>query len=144
MVFFETAVIADWIFAIEYFEVALKLPLLVHPDDPSIQAKRAKIKWAIWTLNTVFYASVLTYSILLQLYVFSVFDDKDVVNTINYIATVLTFAPTVLLLIAVACVHCVVSKLRSSAAVFEKERLIKIHALLYSLQFLFYLAENVL
>ena len=61
----ETAVVADWIFAIKYFEVALKLPLLVHPDDPSIQAKRAKIKWAIWTLNIVFYASLLTYSILL-------------------------------------------------------------------------------
>ena len=48
-----------------------------------------------------------------------------------------------LLLIAVVCVHCVVSKLRSSASVFEKERLIKIHALLYSLQFLFYLAFTV-
>ena len=41
LVALETAVVADWIFAIEYFEVALKLPLLVHPDDPSIRAKRA-------------------------------------------------------------------------------------------------------
>ena len=126
----ETAVIADWIFAIKYFEVALKLPLLVHPDDPNIQAKRVKIKWAIWTLNIIFYASVLIQNILVQLYVF---DNIDIVNTVNYIAIVLTFAPTVLLLIAVACVHCVVSKLRSSAAVFEKERMIKIHGLLYSL-----------
>ena len=47
MVYLETAVVADWIFAIKYFEVALKLPLLVHPDVPSIQAKRRKIKWAI-------------------------------------------------------------------------------------------------
>ena len=48
-----------------------------------------------------------------------------------------TLAPTVLLLLAVIKVQCMVSKLRNKA-IFQKEKVIMLHTVLFSLYFIFY------
>ena len=48
-----------------------------------------------------------------------------------------TLAPTVLLLLAVIKVQCMVSKLRNKA-IFQKEKVIMLHTVLFSLYFIFF------
>ena len=54
----------------------------------------------------------------------------------------MNLAPTVLLLVAVIKVRCMVSKLRSKA-ILQKERLILIHTILFSLTTIFYALSSV-
>ena len=90
----------------------------------------------IWTLNGLFIAVCLTYTILLQLYNFKVGNGSNYGSVIDHIAIVMNLAPTVLLLVAVIKVRCMVSKLRSKA-ILQKERLILIHTILFSLLTIF-------
>lgn len=56
-----------WVFAIKYAEVVLKLPLIVFPEMPenaNIEAKLNKIQCVVWTLNGLFIALVVTYTII--------------------------------------------------------------------------------
>ena len=53
-----------------------------------------------------------------------------------------TLAPTVLLLLAVIKVQCMVSKLRNKA-IFQKEKVIMLHTVLFSLYFIFFTLSTV-
>ena len=53
-----------------------------------------------------------------------------------------TLAPTVLLLLAVIKVQCMVSKLRNKA-IFQKEKVIMLHTVLFSLYFIFFTLQTV-
>ena len=67
-----------WVFAIKYAEVVLKLPLLVFSETAGdIKAKMQRISCVIWTLNGLFIAVCLTYTILLQLYIFEVWNGTN-------------------------------------------------------------------
>lgn len=125
-----------WVFAVKYAEVVLKLPLLVFAETAGdIQAALKKIQFVIWILNAFFGAIVVTYTVTLQVYVFKEEADGDA-SWLNRLGTLMTIAPIVLLLVAVARVRCMVKKLRNKA-IFQKEKLILVHAVLFTLYFIF-------
>ena len=69
-----------WVFGIKYAELVLSLPLLVFPENVSeIQTKLRKISWAVWTLNGSFAALIFTITLLMQLLIFGVLEDSDIV-----------------------------------------------------------------
>lgn len=132
-----------WVFAIQYAEVVLKLPLLVFPEtSEDIQSKMNKIEHTIWTLNCVFVALVLIYTIIFQLKLFGVVESDSLRTVVFYMGPIVTLVPTGLLLVAVLKVRCMVGKLRNKA-IFEKERLIMLHTVLFSLYFLVYATVNI-
>ena len=128
-----TAMSGQWVFGIKYAEVVLKLPLLVFPEKVSdIQRELKKISWAVWTLNGSFAALVIIYTLLLQLRIFGVLDGDNSLAWINHLNIVMYILPTVLLLMAVIKVRCMASQLRNKA-IFQKEKLILLHTILFTL-----------
>ena len=105
-----------WVFAIQYAEVVLKLPLLVFPEQSrDIIAEIKKVSRVIWALNGIFAAVLITYTILLQQVLF----DDTPHSTAKFGLEIASFfayiAPIALLLVAVLKVRCMVSKLRVKA-----------------------------
>ena len=129
-----------WVFGIKYAEVVLKLPMLVFPEEVvDIKAKMNKISWVVWTLNGFFGALNFTYTILLQFYLYDDWNNMAVLLIGTYIAIAL--APTVILLASVIKVRLTVRKM-SNKAIFQKEKVILLHTIVFSLFFIFDITQE--
>ena len=90
----------------------------------------------------LFATVILAETLLLQLYVFKVWSGEMLFVWLNRLAIVKTLSPTILLLLAVIKVQCMVRKLRNKA-IFQKEKVIMLHTVLFSLYFIFYTLQIV-
>ena len=140
VIFYEvTSMSAHWIFAIKYIEVVLKLPLLFASDrrqDDKIEVKRKHISCTILTLNVLFCVIVIAICIVEQLFIYGTWDRDPKLDAVNFLLPSAIILPSVVLLVAVIKLHCIVSKMVSKA-VFEKEKLIFVHSLVFGLFCLF-------
>lgn len=131
-----------WVLAIKYMRVILKLPILLFPERVGdIQARMKKIACTIRTLNSILAALVFAYTLLFQLYIFGVWKG-DYSAWLTSISIVLTLLPAVLLLVAVIKVRCMVRMLQSKE-IFQKEKIILLHTVIFSLYVLSYIIETV-
>lgn len=129
-----------WFFAIKYAELVLKLPLLVWPETiRDMQAKLKNISCIIWILNGLFATSIFLYVLLFQLYIYDVGNFE--LAWVYHMADLAALMPTVLLLVTVIKVRCMVNRMRNKA-IFQKEKLILVHTILFSLYFLLYVTNR--
>ena len=56
--------IAHWVFAIQYFKVALNFPIIVDLFQPNINKKLKATSCAILSLNAFFYTQLLLWMVL--------------------------------------------------------------------------------
>ena len=54
--------VAHWIFATQYLEVVLLLPLLLENAQADIKKKQHQVRWIIYTANAIFYVMVATWA----------------------------------------------------------------------------------
>ena len=125
-----------WVFAIKYIEVVLNLPMLIFPekvDNFDTQLKR--ISRVVRTLNGIFATIILVYIFFMQLYIFGVWAGDKANDCLDILEIAMTLLPTVVLLAAVIKVRCMFRKLRNKV-ILQKETVILIHTVLFSLYFL--------
>ena len=140
-VYLVTLMSGHWVFGIKYAEVVLKLPMLVFPEEVvDIKSKMNKISCVVWTLNGFFGVLIFTYTILLQFYNYDDWKHQNQMVLLNGIAVAISLAPTVLLLASVIMVRCTVRKM-SNRALFQKEKVILLHTIIFSLFSIFYITE---
>lgn len=146
IIFEVTGMSAHWIFAIKYVETVLKLPLLfssgLQRKDDTIFAKRKQIICIIRTLNCIFCMIVLAIMIIEQIIVFSGWERNLNLSFADALLPSAIILPSVVLLVAVIKLRCIVSKL-GNKAIFEKEKTILVHSLIFGLFSLFSVAGGI-
>ena len=93
-------------------------------------------------LNGLFAAFLFMLTLLYQLYNFEVWESEDAGAWINILDIALLFLQTILLLSAVIKVLCMVSQLQSKA-IFQKEKLIVLHTIIFSLYVIFIASSTI-
>ena len=60
--------VAHWIFATQYLEVVLLLPLLLERVQANIEKKQQRARWVLNTVNTYFFVQVATWACFMLAY----------------------------------------------------------------------------
>lgn len=117
-----------WIFATQYLEVALLLPLLIDPGQADIPKKQHQVQCIIIAINVYFFAQLATYAGLLL--ASSSYDDRVSYYKIANFDAANKLLPVLLLISSLLFLRCRFTGERSRKA-FASEKIIVVHSAIF-------------
>ena len=91
--------LAHWIFATQYLEIVLLLPLLLDHSQADLEKKQQRVKWIMNAVNAYFFVQVATWATLMLAY--SRFKDIRTNKLVFSFDAVNKFLPAILLIISI-------------------------------------------
>jgi len=116
--------LAHWIFGLKYFELVLKLPLLVNQRQDNLQSKRKRVNLILFAANVYYYVQITVWASFMLVY--RRYEDKSKQALVSGFDALNKLLPAILLLCTVLILRCQIYKLQSKAFV-AREKLIFIH-----------------
>lgn len=116
-----------FVFAMQYFSAALRLPIIMQIFSSEAEYRWNLAKCKIWTLNIVFYSSVVIWLSMILL----PFNDQQKTRIFDVGILVISILPALILIVSISRLRTLIKQFDSSQFM-VKERLMKIHTVLYT------------
>ena len=133
--------IAHWIFAVQYLEVVLLLPLLFEHGEVNIQKKRQRVRWVINGANAYFFIQVGAWACFM--FAYTDYEDSAGTDKIKIFDAVNKLLPGIVLIISVLVLRSRFNGKKSNKF-FAREKVIVVHVALFLFYILTYAIFRVL
>ena len=120
--------VAHWIFATQYIEVMLLLPLLLEHRQENIPSKQRRIVWILKSLNAYFFVQVAAWAYFMIAY--SDFEDFEILFKVISFDPANKLLPAIVLVISVLLFRCRFNSKKSQKVV-ANEKVIVFHVILF-------------